>query len=66
MRGYKITAKFGKDTIKFELPIGYNQETLNDAWKSARIASAKAFGFEYDKMTRPDAIEVTVQEYFED
>lgn len=66
MRGYKVTARFGRDTIKFELPIGVKQETLNEALESARELGAEAFGHVLKDMLHPDTLSVTVQEYFED
>jgi len=65
-KGYKVSAKFGKDTIKFELPIGVPQETLNEAWMSARKIGAEAFGFKLQGMICPETLEVMVQEYYED
>lgn len=31
MRAYKVTAKFGNDTVKFDLPIGCKQDTMAEA-----------------------------------
>lgn len=66
MKGYKVTARFGKDTIKFELPLGIPQESLNEAYLSARKLGAKAFGFQEGDMLHPDTLTVTVTEYYED
>jgi len=70
MRIYKVTAKFGDDTIKFVLPYGVPQDTLNEALTSARIASAKAFGYEYNDITWAyqvlSPVRVTVEEAYED
>jgi len=59
---YKVTARFGSDTVKFNLPPGLPQATVNEALVSARIESAKAFGFEYRRMVYPETLKVTVTE----
>lgn len=65
MKIYKVTAKFGKDTVKFDLPLGVPQETHNEALQSARKLGAEAFGFEYNRMAFPDTLSITIQEHFE-
>ncbi len=65
MRGYKVTAKYKGDTIKFDLPIGVPQETLNEAYESAKKQARTAFGLEKQTMFA-DAPKVTIEEYYED
>lgn len=64
MKGYKVTAKFGPDTIKFELPIGAKQESLAEALQSARKLASEAFGLK-EPLLYPEALTVTIQEYYE-
>lgn len=65
MRGYKVVAKFGKDTIKFELPLGVPQETLKEAHQSARKLGAKAFGLALP-LLHDETLAITMTEYYED
>jgi len=65
MRIWKVTAKFGNDVLKFSLPAGVKQETLNEAYLSARSLAAKGFGLR-EHLTFPEALKVTVEESYED
>lgn len=65
MKGYKVVAKFGSNTVKFELPLGVPQENLNEALKSARKMAEEAFGIQ-PPMNFPDTLKVTVEEYYSD
>ena len=66
MKIYKVTAKFGNDTVKFDLPLGMPQETHKEALDSARIVGARAFGHEYKDMTYPETLRITIDEKYED
>lgn len=65
MKGYKVTAKFGSDTVKFDLPIGVKQETLADALHSAREIAYDTFEIRRPIMY-PETVLVTITEYYED
>ena len=62
MKGYKVIAKSGNDTIKFELPIGCKQDTLREAWQSARAQAKEVFGASQTIM--PSDLSVTLIEYY--
>lgn len=65
VKGYKVTAKYGSNTIEFELPIVVKQESLKEALESARDIAADAFSLN-KPLLYPDTLQVTIQEYYED
>lgn len=59
MRGYRVTAKHGNDTIKFDLPIDCEQDTIGEALISGRKMAMEAYG-----LVIPDYLKIVVEEVY--